>query len=54
MSLEALEITFLVEVLVFALWRFRQELGRTGTPPRTAECHDWFRNPFSKRVPILL
>jgi hypothetical protein len=53
MSLEALEITFLVEVVVFALWRFRQEVGRR-TPCRNEESQDWLRNRFSKRVPVLL
>jgi hypothetical protein len=54
MNREVLVITLLVELLVFTLWRFRQELSRTATPRKSEQFRDWLRTQFSKRVPVLL
>ena len=47
MSLKVLEITLLVEIWVFALWRFRQGLGRPETRRQSDNSNGWFRGQSS-------
>ena len=54
MNLETLEITFLVELLLFTLWRLQQDLARGGKSRKSDESHDWLRRQLSKRLPVLL
>lgn len=51
MSLRVLEVTFLVEMLVFAIWRFRQDLGRAETSCKTDDSHPSPRRPCLLRTP---
>jgi len=54
MSLETLEITLLVEVLVFTLWRLQQDFLRRVAPRKSDESHNRLRRQLSRRVPVLL
>ena len=52
MSLKVLEITFLIEMLLFALWRFRRDLDRPGTSRNSDDSHTWLpRRSSSLRTP---
>jgi len=41
MSLKVLVITLLLEVLLFALWRFRQDLDRPAMSCKSDASHHW-------------
>jgi hypothetical protein len=41
MSLNVLEITLLIEMILFALWRFRQDLDRHETSRNSDDSHPW-------------
>lgn len=47
MSLKVLEITLLVEIWIFALWRFRQGLGRPETDRKSDNSDGWLRGRSS-------